>query len=140
MKRAPALQPLSRDHLKALLLAKELREATDPGIARARLLDFWALEHGHFRIEEELLLPAWAADGELDEALAVRTLIDHLFIRAQIRRLEQGELELEQLHRLGQRLHDHVRFEERELFVLIERQLDEASLARLGAAVASAHG
>lgn len=139
MKRAAALQPLSRDHLKALIVAKALREASDEQAGRERLLEFWALEHSHFRIEEEVLLPAWAAGGELDEAMAVRTLTDHLFIRAQTVRLQDGELPLEELHALGQRLHDHVRFEERTLFPLIERQLDEAALTRLGAAIAAAH-
>ena len=54
MKRAEALQPLSRDHLKALPAAKRLREATDAAEASRGFLDFWETEgRHHFRVEEE---------------------------------------------------------------------------------------
>ena len=36
---------------------------------------------------------------------------------------------------LGELLHDHVRFEERQLFALLEARLSEPELARLGAAI-----
>jgi hypothetical protein len=38
-------------------------------------------------------------------------------------------------HELGTLLHDHVRFEERELFPLLEDRLSEPQLERLGAAL-----
>ena len=41
-------------------------------------------------------------------------------------------------HELGALLHDHVRFEERDLFSLLEERLPEDDLARLGEAIEGA--
>jgi hemerythrin-like domain-containing protein len=139
MKRAEALQPLSRDHLKALLAAKRVREAPDVATATSAFSQFWDVEQHHFRIEEEVLLPHWAASTEVEQAAVERMLADHLAIRRDALRLERGGLSLDGLRALGTRLHDHVRFEERELFPLIEQALDDDALAQLGAALAVAH-
>jgi hypothetical protein len=45
---------------------------------------------------------------------------------------------IEQARELGRLLHDHVRFEERELFPLIEAALDAAGLAELAAEIETA--
>jgi hemerythrin-like domain-containing protein len=141
MKRAEALQPLSRDHLNALLAAKALREATDAGEAGTAFLDFWR-EHGsrHFRVEEEVLLPWWARYAEVDRPGVARMLEEHMEIRRQALRIEEGEGSLEELHDLGKLLHDHVRFEERRLFPAIEDSLSGEQLARLLPAVLEAEG
>lgn len=138
-KRAEALQPLSRDHLVALLTAKALKEADDEEAARARFLEFWD-PHGahHFRVEEEVLLPHWALFAEVDAEAVRRMLDEHLVIRREALRLAAGEGDLEELRRLGRLLHDHVRFEERLLFPMIEDALDERQLARLVPAVLEA--
>lgn len=139
MKRAEALQPLSRDHLQALLAAKALREATDADAARAAFLDFWH-DHGahHFRVEEEVLLPWWARYAPVERELVNRMLEEHLEIRRQALRLDDDGLPLEELRELGRLLHDHVRFEERQLFPAIEDSLDAEQLAKLVPAVAEA--
>ncbi|MFN8215721.1 MAG: hemerythrin domain-containing protein [Solirubrobacterales bacterium] len=136
MKRAEALQPLSREHLVALLAAKKLREAEDVDTAAREFLTFWESDgRRHFRIEEEVLLPGWAAYGEIDRAGIARMLDEHLAIRREAFRLEAGELSIDQVRELGDLLHDHVRFEERELFVAAEAALDETALERLAAAI-----
>lgn len=139
MKRAEALRPLSREHLVALLAAKALREADDPVAAGCDFLAFWE-EHGrdHFRVEEEVLLPGWAAWGELDRPGVARMLDEHLAIRREAFRLGSGTLPLARIHALGDLLHDHVRFEERDLFVAAEKALDADALQRLAAAIESA--
>jgi hemerythrin-like domain-containing protein len=139
VKRAEALQPLSREHLAALLAAKKLRAAETAGSAAPDFLAFWET-HGrhHFRVEEEVLLPGWAAYGELDRPGVARMLDEHLAIRREVLRLEAGELSIERAHALGGLLHDHVRFEERELFVAAEAALDPVALRRLAAAIAAA--
>ncbi len=139
MKRADALKPLSREHLAALLVAKKLRAADDAALAASEFLDFWT-EDGqrHFRIEEEVLLPGWAANGEIDRSGVARMLEEHLAIRREALLLQEGTVSLEQLHRLGSLLHDHVRFEERHLFVAAEESLDDAALARLATAIEAA--
>ena len=141
MKRAEALQPLSRDHLVALLTAKALREADDADEARRSFLEFWRA-HGsrHFRVEEEVLLPWWARYAEVDRGGVGRMLEEHLEIRRRALRLQEGQGTLEELHNLGELLHDHVRFEERRLFPLIEDSLDAEQLARLVPAVLEAEG
>jgi hemerythrin-like domain-containing protein len=139
MKRVKALQPLSRDHLKALLAAKALRDAGDADEARLAFLDFWR-GHGkhHFRVEEEVLLPWWARYAEVDRVGVGRMLEEHLEIRRQALRLQEGRCSLEELHQLGKLLHDHVRFEERRLFPAIEDSLDAEQLAQLLPAVLEA--
>lgn len=139
MKRAEALQPLSREHLAALLAARRLRAADDVATATREFLDFWNDDgRRHFRIEEEVLLPGWAAYGELDRDGVARMLEEHLAIRRQVLRLQAGELSIGQIHLLGDLLHDHVRFEERVLFVAAEEALDAPALARLATAIDAA--
>jgi hypothetical protein len=127
VKRHVALQPLSREHHVALVAAQRLRRATggDAVAARDAFLAFWH-EHGahHFRVEEEVLLPAFADHGDPEEACVVRMLVDHVRIRAQAQRLEREPApSTDSLHALGTALERHVRLEEREVFGLIEATL-----------------
>jgi hypothetical protein len=139
MKRDEALRPLSREHLAALLAAKRLREAAELGAATDGFLEFW---HGdgmrHFRVEEEVLLPSWAAQAAVDRDGVHRMLDEHLAIRREALRLEAGEATLAEVQALGDLLHDHVRFEERELFPKIEAAMDAESLAALAVAIEEA--
>ena len=136
MKRSPALSPLSRDHLGALLVAKKLREAEDPPPAIRALLDFWQREGAeHFRIEEEVLLPGWALEAEVDRPGVIQMLEEHLKIRTAVMHAAGDDVSLADLHELGRLLNDHVRFEERSLFPRIEAALAGDALARLGAAI-----
>ncbi|MGI8631503.1 MAG: hemerythrin domain-containing protein [Solirubrobacterales bacterium] len=130
MKRDEALQSLSRDHHQALVIARLLRREADRSATLEGFLRFWR-QHGaiHFRIEEEVLLPAWAEAGPVDEALVTSMLLDHLWIRTRARRLAGGEPDPPQLEELGERLAAHVRLEEREVFPAIERALDTPALA-----------
>ncbi len=133
MKRSEQLAPLSRDHHRALFIALQLKRAEDGEPARV-LREFVEGDGGrHFAIEERVLLPAWlAADDAADRALATRVLDEHLQLRAAARDLDQ-HTEPAELRRLGQLLDDHVRFEERELFPLIETALGDSGLTALAA-------
>ena len=127
MKRSDALQPLSRDHHQALAVALTLRRAdaeTAPAAAGAFL--------------EEILLPAYAAHADAGHPLVVRVLIDHVEIRERAQRIERGEPDAApgELNELGERLAEHVRIEERELFPLIEAALPADAAASLAAALA----
>lgn len=141
MKRASALQPLSHDHHQALFVAQKLRRATEETAIEARdqLLAYWH-NHGaqHFRREEEELLPAYAGHGDPGHPLVVQVLVDHVEIRRRARDLEQdGAPSVKTLRKLGVRLSDHVRLEERELFPLIEETVPVAELELLAARLAS---
>lgn len=134
MKRHPALTPLSRDHQHTLAIAQRLRRATPETAeqAAAGFLAVWELEEKlHFRIEEEVLLPAYAAHGDPDDPVLLRVLLDHLSIRCDAELLA-SEVSLQRLHALGERLASHVHLEEHELFPLIEQSLTDADLSVLG--------
>jgi hypothetical protein len=137
VKRSAALTPLSHDHQHALDAALRLRRA-EPDTLRAavdRFQEFFENEgRRHFAIEEELLLPALPADDPEWAQASRRVMDDHAAIRA-----TAGDVPTVAAAReLGGRLSDHVRFEERTLFGLIERRLAPEELRRLGARVAAA--
>jgi hypothetical protein len=140
VKRDPALSPLSHDHHQALFQAMRMKRAgeEDRDEVIAGVLEFWS-GHGalHFRIEEEVLLPAFARHEPPDDERVVRVLVDHVWIRERMGRLESGA-SVAELRALGERLDDHVRHEERVLFPAIEAALDADELAALGALVADA--
>ena len=139
MKRAPALICLSRDHHRALSVAQRLRRATaaTQTAVRDETLRFWRRDgREHFRLEEEVLLPAYAAHGDAHHPLVARALCDHVAIRRRIDDLAgDASAPLASLHELGVMLAEHVRLEERELFVLIEQTLPPEDLAAVGAAL-----
>lgn len=121
------------------MAAQRLRRAGtgDTGAARDAFLEFWD-DHGahHFRVEEDVLLPAYAAHADPDEPCIVRMLLDHARIRAQAQRLERDAApSAESLHVLGTALERHVRLEEREVFPLIEAALPPAATEALVDAV-----
>ena len=134
MKRHPALLRFSRDHHHTLVLARRLRRATDETAAetvRVFLTHWHAEEKQHFRLEEELLLPAYAAHGDPAHPAVIRMLIDHMLIRRDAARLT-AQPPLVLLHDLGARLSSHVELEEREVFPLVEAMLPEPELVELG--------
>ena len=133
MRRSAALAALSRDHHHALEAALRLRRAGagDLEAAVAHLQAFWEPRgRRHFEIEERLLLPA-LPETEADwGAAAARVRDEHARIRAAVDALATGagEAPLEAAH-------DHVRYEERHLFAMLEARLPESDLARIGEAV-----
>ena len=143
MKRSAALAPLSRDHQHALDVALRLRRATPDGLdaAVAAFEAFWREEgEHHFAVEEQVLLPALPEDDHAWRSACDRLLAEHADLRSRAPALSRGAApdRLAAAHVVGERLHDHVRFEERELFVLLEERLGEDELARIGAAIEAA--
>ena len=121
MNRAPELIPLSRDHHQALFVALQLRRATPATLdaALAGLRTFWdGGGAAHFAAEEEWFVPALSDAPGWDEAVA-RMLREHEDLRARI----DAVADVDGAHELGDRLRDHVRFEERELFGMVEATL-----------------
>lgn len=139
MKRSEALRTLSHQHHQGLFAALQLKRADRETAADARqtFIDFFEREGArHFRIEEELLLPAFARHAGCDEPAIVRVLTEHVELR---RRGQDLEAEADQdegaLRELGERLERHIRFEERVLFPMIEEALPPDELERLAAAI-----
>jgi hypothetical protein len=144
MQRSNELAVLSREHHAALELAVRLQRADDADAETVRqaTLDFWREEgRGHFRLEEELLLPAFARHAGADDADVVRVLDEHADIRRRIGELETGApVDSAALNALGKRLSDHVRHEERTLFGRIEAALSPEELRAVGIALSAAGG
>jgi hypothetical protein len=137
VKRSAALAPLSRDHHHALAAALRLRRADEESAAAAVAAfgEFWRSAGArHFEIEEELILPALSTGDDWARAVA-RVRSDHAAIRERAANL--GD-DARAARELGEILNDHVRFEERELFVLLEQRLPSDELARLGREVEEA--
>lgn len=126
MKRSPTLQPLSREHHTALTLANACERAAQSGDAikvnlacqRAALAFANELEP-HFKLEEQSLLPLLKSPAA--QALAQRTLLDHEQLRGMLTGLQKNDAGT--LGNFGKLLSAHVRFEERELFPVIESLL-----------------
>jgi hypothetical protein len=127
MKRSAALIPLSRDHHVALELALRLKRADgDVGEVAGLYQRFLEGRGGaHFATEEAVLPSAIAGDPDWDR-MCERMRDEHQRMRA------AAIAGAEDARRLGELLADHVRFEERELFVHLERALPEAALAAVG--------
>lgn len=142
MKRSPALIPLSHDHHQALFVSKLLRDAPesdDGGTgALAAFREFWSGDgEKHFRIEEEVLAPGAGLPGPVAGEELDRMREEHAQIRGLVKSLPDPA-DPEQLSELGRVLADHVRFEERELFPLIEQALSPEQLEHLGTLIATA--
>ncbi len=118
MKRHPALEPFSRDHNDGLILARSL-QLRRPG-AETETRQAWTIElKDHFDEEERLVGPL------LEEAQRTRMIQEHREIERRIDSLP------DEMERLGDLLHDHIRWEERELFPWIETHATAEQLASL---------
>ena len=97
---------------------------------------------GHFREEEELLFPL-VVDSEDARELLTRALLEHQRIHALVGRLgaqlQAGCPDTDLMAQLGELLEEHIRYEERELFPLIERTVDDLQLPRAPGSV-TGHG
>ena len=119
-RRGPLLE-LSREHHAALVLARDCRAATEADVValRDRIL---AHNHevlvDHFAREEALLA---AHVGVLDGDVSARILDDHAWLRAWI---VAGARDLDALRAYGARIGEHVRFEERVAWPLLQPLVD----------------
>jgi iron-sulfur cluster repair protein YtfE (RIC family) len=111
---------------------RRAQEETAESVWRA-FLAFWEEEGGeHFVEEERVLLPAFARAADAAHPAVVRTLLEHVLIRAKVAEIaDRAEPPVAQLQQLGSWLDVHVRLEERVLFPLIEDALPEAALREL---------
>ena len=89
----------------------------------------------HFREEEELFF-APLVDSDVAGGLVAWAVMDHLRFHAQVRtvrrQLLDGEVGRDLLQKISDGLIKHVRFEEQELFPLLESLIPEAELNDLG--------
>ena len=145
MLRHPALHRLSREHSPALTLARRLLMANDTAsaaVAQRTLATWLPALLGHFRAEEQILLPRMRAAGLTDAV--TRLLAEHHALREQFAAIRQSDIpaddsaSLARWQQTGALLRAHVQFEERELFPQLEQRLDANAMAVIADALAAA--
>ena len=141
MLRHPSLRDLSSDHHSALVQAHRLKRAAAADVATrhkliAEFLAFWN-EHAqrHFCEEEQALLPYFAQWGNLEQEPIQQMLSEHVLIRRDATRFQNGESDEALCRAAGTLLEAHVRLEERVVFPLIEAELSQTALDALPAAL-----
>lgn len=127
MRRSAPLRELSRQHHAALVLALQAERAAASGAAADvaamanRLVEKYRSELvSHFAEEERELLPLLARHGRT--RLVERTLAEHAQFDALVARLDAGP-DTAVLREAAALLTAHVRFEEQELFEVLEALL-----------------
>jgi len=139
MPRNPSLIPLSHDHHHGLVVALRLKkggpaspndswlEGTDK--QAPQLLEFADNELlNHFQLEEEHVFPVLLGLG-IDEisTLTHELLGEHQAMRASLDAIRQSS-DPAILKHFGELLEAHIRKEERNLFPLIEREIEKGSI------------
>jgi len=137
MKRHPSLYTLSHDHHQGLILAQQLKKGAPlykgmPSTLEDKkdyTISFYKTELvKHFQDEEVILFPAVInKNTELDEMIT-EIISEHRKMEALIRDLEKTDQLENVLNELGHLLEKHIRKEERELFMEIEKVLSEDEL------------
>jgi hemerythrin-like domain-containing protein len=140
MLRDPNLIPLSRQHQHALALCVCLDRAIRAGEIdleawQAEIQQQFESEIGiHFVAEEKELFPAAARFPEL-QPLVAELLAEHTLLRGYFARAAARSFDLPGLRTLGEKLVQHIRKEERQLFEGMQRVMSSKELATLGSAL-----
>jgi len=135
IQRSEALQPLSRQHhnglLFCLLLGKGIRKQADVMVMQDFIMDFWYkdLQH-HFELEEQYLYPLQQGYADLQTALE-KMMADHYQLKSIIHQVSLTP-SFPLVAELSTVLNDHIRFEERELFPLLEATISATDQAKVG--------
>ena len=142
MKRTAQLQPLSRQHHLGLNLSRHAKECPNEPNAIAKhwlsITSYINEMQQHFQIEDNLIAHALQPHSRSKpEVTSVLSTLDmqHKSLHAlmvEVQDLPQPQsnhvITVEQVKKLATLLYDHIRFEERELFPIIERYLTAAEL------------
>jgi len=137
IKRHTSMQPFSRDHYAGLVVAQHLlRAANDTADSRRRavreFVDAWQREiRSHFDEEERLLIPLVDQPGEITRLYREHRNLRRFAEQAE-RRINENDFPPQWVRELGQQLRDHIRWEERVLFGLIEQDATDDELEILG--------
>ncbi|MBK9098073.1 MAG: hemerythrin domain-containing protein [bacterium] len=140
MKRHPALHTLSHDHHQGLILAQQLKKGAPqykgmPSTLEDKkeyTLQFYKSDLiQHFKDEEEILFPSVSKRNESVDSLVEKVISEHRKMEILVNELEQTNNLEDVLDEFGILLEKHIRTEERELFVEIEKILTEAELSHI---------
>jgi hemerythrin-like domain-containing protein len=123
IKRSVQLAPLSREHHDGLLFAWKIKQGLEKNasIDTMRKYTLWYWKHHikpHFYQEEKILIP-YLPEGN---PMGIRLKDEHSHIRELIIEID-AEADKRHLQLLCDLITQHIRFEERELFVYLEELL-----------------
>ncbi len=146
MKRHPSLQPLSREHHRALLCWRELDKqlSSHRGAvlrsAAAALQHYWMSRFSsHMAEEEQLLLDLLSGDLR-SRLLAEHDTLRSLFCSVDDQLGSGGPVALDDLASLAATLRAHIRWEERILFPHLQTHVSPEELRSLGNRLRDRHG
>ena len=137
IKRSPELVTLSHEHYDGLKFCRNLKLGEKLQVEVSRMAGyiqwFWDnhLLH-HFQQEENLLFRAVENEG------IPRALEEHAAIR-QLVTVAIENPSYEHNNKIATLVNDHIRYEERELFPALEKQMDKATIESIGKALQDAH-
>jgi len=140
MLRDPNLVPLSRQHQHALALCVRLARAIQAGEID---LEAWQAEieqqfeteiSVHFAAEEKELFPVAARFPEI-RPLVDELRTEHGFLRDDFARAGARTLDRKSLENFSEKLVQHIRKEERQLFEGLQKVMSQQQLAALGVAL-----
>jgi hemerythrin-like domain-containing protein len=143
MLRDPNLIPLSRQHQHALALCVRLDRAIQ---AQEINLEAWQAEIQlqfeseigiHFAAEEKELFPVASRFSEM-QPLVDELFAEHIFLRDCFARAASRSLDRQSLANFGEKLVQHIRKEERQLFEGMQKVMSSQALAALGRALDAA--
>lgn len=133
IKRSDSIVKFSREHHFSLLFSWKIRQGIKKHVAVNRLVQYvryfeQAYLRPHFREEEEILFSA------LQDDKVRRAMDEHVWIYKRIEELYQrpDEKIVADLGTFVDKLDEHVRYEERELFPHLEQVLSESQLEVIG--------
>ena len=129
IKRHESIQPLSRDHHHGLLLSWKIRSGISKGVDINRIkkyADWFYTNHiePHFDIEEKDVFPILGSQNPS----AQKALNPHQSMKELCLATDHLEVNLRMLE---QKLTEHIRFEERELFTEIEKVASKNQLEQI---------
>jgi hemerythrin-like domain-containing protein len=145
MKRGDELTPLSWDHHHGLVLAFRLKRGLNKNAEAAIMADYvkqaWenSLEP-HFSKEEKFLIEPLEKYSKSADLLIRQLKRDHLFFRNLINKIKTKNSNLKSyLQEFAEALEKHIRFEEREFFPAVEKQVPPKQLQVIGRSIHDLH-
>lgn len=136
MQRSTYLAALSHDHHESLVIVSRitsaLRSDEDLSELDRYMKEIWQKHLApHFKVEEEVILPVLFEMNAY--ALGNRLLEEHKIIREAILSPRPGVNKQEHYAMLARLLREHIRFEERTVFLEIEQHASQETLEYIGA-------
>ena len=139
IKRSPAIVQFSKDHHFALLLIWKIRQGLRFGIDTTRIYKyvnyfFINFLEEHLQEEEELLFVHIEKDNDLRRTVEK----DHFALRAFAEKINL-QADVTTLSEFAKRLETHIRFEERELFNVLQKKIPQSDLQIICNKMESSH-